>query len=120
MSFIVLSFKATAFWRGRWWCGQHFLNQGHIPHADFLCRGCMTAREMKTLFIMLQEERFKVGQRVPFAEQSPYTVFVEQITRLELCGFHFGKFLDQGLIYREVLFTVFSGRLVLMIADTVT
>ena len=80
----------------------------------------MTAGKMETPFVVLQEERFEVSQRVLLAKQAPDAVFVERITRLKLRGFHIGKFFYQSFVDDEVLLTVLPGRLVLMLSNTLT
>ena len=80
----------------------------------------MTAGKMEAPFVVLQEERFEVSQRVLLAKQAPDAVFVERITRLKLRGFHIGKFFYQSLVDRKVLFAIFPGRLVLMLSDALT
>ena len=78
----------------------------------------MVAGEMEASFVMFQEERFEVRQRVPLAEEPPYAVPAERAAGVELHGLHLGKFLYQGRVDREVLPAVLAGRLVPMLANT--
>ena len=68
----------------------------------------MSTGEMERAVIVLQEERFKVSQRVLFAKQAPDAVFEIGITVDKLNGLHFGKLFNQGFINDKVLFSVFS------------
>ena len=80
----------------------------------------MTAGKMEAPFVVLQEERFEVGECVLLAKQAPDAVFAERMARFKLRGFHFGKFFYQGFVDEEDLLTVFPGRLVLMLSDALT
>ena len=72
---------------------------------------------MERAVVVLQEERFKVSQRVLFAKQSPNVVIEVRIATVKLYGLHFGKLFYQDFINDKVLFTIFSRLLVLMLAD---
>ena len=86
----------------------------------FGLRESPTAWEVERVLVMFQEKRFKVRQRVLFAEQTPDTLLKVGIAGVKLDGLHFGELLNQGFINNEVLVAVLSWRLVLMLTNALS
>ena len=80
----------------------------------FLGCGRMTAREVETMGVVLQEERLEMRQRVLFSEESPHAFLTLSIAAIKLMRFHLRKFRNQLFVDDEVLFAILAGRLVLM------
>src|SRR5574344_117787 len=95
----------------------HLLCQRGIPSLDFLLCGRVSAREVITVVIVLQEQRFKMSQCVLFTKESPHPILVIRITTVKLCGFEFPKLIDECFVDDNFLVTVHAWSLVLMFAN---
>ena len=63
---------------------------------------------MERAVVVVQEERFKMRQRVLLTEQPPDAVFVIRATIVKLDGLHVGKLGYQLFVDDEVLLAILS------------
>ena len=99
---------------------QHLLRQRHIPCPHLFCCRSVTAGEMVRPAVMLQEERFKVRQRVLFTKQSPDAVFTVWTASVKLYLLQFCKLPYQCFVNDKMLLAIHARRLILMLADALT
>ena len=85
--------------------------------TDFFCRWGVISWEVVRMDIVLQEEWFKVCQRILFAKQAPDTVLGTWIAVIELSCFHLCKLFYQCLVDGKMLLAVFPWGFVLVFPD---
>ena len=80
----------------------------------------MATGEMEGAVIMFQEQWLEMCQRVFLTKDAPYAFLMIYITAVKLMGFHLLELANELFVDGEVLLAVCSGRLILMVADTLT